>query len=407
MLSVLTRLNAATIALFAVLAVGAITPPAVAETSIREVSAHAGGAGQWPANSARAFRESVSAGYYMIESDVHFTKDRIGVMVHDDKLSRECTKPGATIHSMTYAQVQQIRCNAEPIPALSEAISIIRGSSTILNLDVKTYSGQSTSSKTTYAALATRALVDGGMAGQATMQTFAWETMLPVIRAIAPRMEVTALESAPSLSRVRKAAAAGIDRYAMNAKDANEFFLRYAKDHGMKVGLWSLTTKSDVLYALDMGMNPISSDRPDEAVRFLASTEAAAPARRLQVIGRSPYTVSSATYTTGKVHNASVIGKAVPDAKVKALHAVILSIKVTERTGGGLIDVYPKGSRQGVDGVRIPIPLGQEAMEVRVAPGDSGKVSIVTTAPSAKLSVKVIGYENLAYDMDVQTTRHT
>ena len=92
------------------------------------------------------------------------------------------------------------------------------------------------------------------------------------------------------------------------------------------------------------------------------------------------------------------MGKAVPSAKIKALHSIVLTIKVTDGPGLGFIDVAPTGSRKGVDGVRVPMPKGTETLTVRVSPGDSGKINIYTTESKAKLSVKVIGYENLTYD---------
>lgn len=394
----LPRLATITVSVLAVTLGGSAAPPAVAESVVLGVSAHGGGAGDWPENSAKAFRESVAAGYYMVETDLSFTKDLVGVMVHDDKLPSVCSKSGSKVHSLTYAQVQKITCNGEPIPTLSETISILKGSSTRLNLEVKAYSGQSTSSKKTYARLTTQTLVDAGMSGQATMQTFAWEVMLPIIRSVQPDMEVTALESAPSLARVKLAAAAGVSRYAMNVANGNEFLLDFAKVNGMKVGLWSLFTWSDVLFAVDMGVNPISSDHPGATSTFLASSEIEGLASSIQTTDRSAYSIDSATYSTGKVRSSTVMGKAVPSAKIKALHSIVLTIKVTDGPGLGFIDVAPTGSRKGVDGVRVPMPKGTETLTVRVSPGDSGKINIYTTESKAKLSVKVIGYENLTYD---------
>ena len=61
----LPRLATITVSVLAVTLGGSAAPPAVAESVVLGVSAHGGGAGDWPENSAKAFRESVAAGYYI------------------------------------------------------------------------------------------------------------------------------------------------------------------------------------------------------------------------------------------------------------------------------------------------------------------------------------------------------
>ncbi len=366
-------------------------------TSTVGVSAHRGGAGQWPENSAKAFRGSVAAGYDMIETDVQFTSDFVPVMSHSDTLPSRCTSSGSKIHKLTYAKVSAVRCDGEPIPTLDETISIIKGSATRLKVEVKSYSGQSTSSKLRYATEATRRLVDGGMLGQSLMHTFEWKVMAPAIHAVAPSMEVIALDSSPSLAEVRQAAAAKIALYAPPASKTGEFLLTYVKSLGMQVGLYETGTEADLKYALDMGVNPLSSDRPEDVRNWLKTPVAELlSTKQVVVTNRSPYTISSATYSAGSSRTAKILGSAVPSSKIKGLRAAILTVAVTSGTGVGTIDFSPYVSGALIEGVSVPMPTGSATLTVRVSPGDSGKIRIVTGS-KAKLKVQVIGYENLTY----------
>ena len=235
------------------------------------ISAHRGAMGQWPENSARAFRGSVAAGYDVIEADVQFTKDQVAVMNHEDRLPRRCTQRGRAIHDLTFAEVRKVRCGGEPLPTLDETIAIVRDSGSELKVDVKAYRGQSRGSQRDYARWVTTLLVDSGMAGQSSMQTFEWEVMLPVIHALAPGMVVTALDSRPSRSRARAAARLDAHTYAMDLANASVPLLQYAKAQGLRVGLWSLRSRADLKFAIDMGVNPVSSDRPEVLRERLAT----------------------------------------------------------------------------------------------------------------------------------------
>ena len=379
----------------------AVAPPraqAVTEPTTIGVSAHRGGAGQWPENSAKAFRGSVAAGYDMIEADVQFTSDLVPVMSHDDTLPSRCSYSGEKIHSMSYARVQKVRCSGEPLPTLTQTMAIIKDSGTLLKLEVKAYSGQSTSSKQKYAGEATKHLIKGGMIGQSLIHTFEWQVMLPVVRKLVPSLPFIALETKPSLYRARVAAAAGVTLYAPPVSKANEFLLTYAKSLGMRVGLWDTTTVADRKYALDLGVNPLSSDYP-EALRTWLQTPVAEllATKRVVTTTRSAYTLDSTTYDVNEPRKLTVMGTAVPSSRIKALRTVTLKLAVSSGTGVGSIDVSPYSSGKVIKGVRVAMPKGSATLTVRVSPGDSGKVRIVALGSKVKLKVQVVAYTNLVY----------
>ena len=80
-----------------------------------------------PENSAKAMRLAVEKGYG-IELDVQLTKDEKVVVFHDATLKRVCGVD-ASVNSMTYEELQQLRLlnSDEKIPLFSEVLNIIDG----------------------------------------------------------------------------------------------------------------------------------------------------------------------------------------------------------------------------------------------------------------------------------------
>lgn len=95
-----------------------------------------------PENSLSAFKEAVEKGY-MIENDIHITKDNEVVVFHDDTLERMCGVSGK-IEEKTLAELKELRLigTDEQIPTLKECLSVVDGKTALLiefKCDGKTY----------------------------------------------------------------------------------------------------------------------------------------------------------------------------------------------------------------------------------------------------------------------------
>jgi len=80
-----------------------------------------------PENSLAAFRAAAEKGY-IIENDIHLTKDGEVVVFHDDTLNRMCSVD-SKIEEMTLAELKKLRLadSDEQIPTLKECLSEIDG----------------------------------------------------------------------------------------------------------------------------------------------------------------------------------------------------------------------------------------------------------------------------------------
>ena len=71
------------------------------------VIAHQGGDGLWPGDTMFAFQKAVDLGVDVLEMDLHITKDRVLVLMHDETIDRT-TDGSGEIESMTLAELRKL-----------------------------------------------------------------------------------------------------------------------------------------------------------------------------------------------------------------------------------------------------------------------------------------------------------
>ncbi|MCT4487668.1 glycerophosphodiester phosphodiesterase family protein, partial [Levilactobacillus parabrevis] len=109
------------------------------------VFGHRGYPARFPENSLAGFSYALDHGIEGLEFDVHLTRDRVPVIMHDERIDRT-TDGSGLIESYTYAQLRHFRlANQETIPSLAEFLALVTDRDVQLNLELKTdkiqYSG--------------------------------------------------------------------------------------------------------------------------------------------------------------------------------------------------------------------------------------------------------------------------
>ena len=104
--------------------------------------AHRGVMARHPENTMSSFQAALEAKADAIEADVHMTKDGNLVLIHDETINRTTDGLGR-VADMTLAEIRGYNAGVtfavqEKIPSLSELIDLCRGTSVVLNLEVKT-----------------------------------------------------------------------------------------------------------------------------------------------------------------------------------------------------------------------------------------------------------------------------
>lgn len=100
------------------------------------IFAHRGASNIAPENTLKAFKKAIELQADFIEFDVHQTKDKKIVVIHDGNTFRTTGRLGI-IKSMTLEEIKQLDCgDGETIPTLEEVIELAKGKIS-LNIEVK------------------------------------------------------------------------------------------------------------------------------------------------------------------------------------------------------------------------------------------------------------------------------
>jgi glycerophosphoryl diester phosphodiesterase len=238
------------------------------------IAAHRGGAALWPENSLTAFRGALGLGVDLVECDVHQARDGEVLVVHDPTLERTTTGRGAVggIESAELAAVTVRGTNGERVPRLAEILALLRPTPVGLLLEIK-----NGLEKARYPGIEERVLAlvqAAGLADRTTVMAFDW-AILERFRALAAPVRLTGLlaeEEARRLGGVGPAAARvralGADDLGIEWTLLAPAAVRAARDAGLTIGVWTVNDSEDLRRALAAGVDYVTTDRPDLALRL-------------------------------------------------------------------------------------------------------------------------------------------
>lgn len=238
------------------------------------VAAHRGGALLWPENSLTAFRGALALGVDLVELDVHQTRDGEVVVLHDPTLERTTTGQGA-VGALPWAALAGVTVRGtagEPVPRLAEVLALLRPSAVGLLLEIKTDVAGAP-----YPGIEERVLDRlraAGLLARTTLMAFEWAT-LARLRELAPGVRLTGLLSRRGAERLGGVAAAVARLRALGAHDLGlertlltAEAIEAARAGGLTIGVWTVNDPEELRRALAAGVDYVTTDRPDVALRL-------------------------------------------------------------------------------------------------------------------------------------------
>jgi len=247
---------------------------------VTQIAAHRGGAALWPENSLLAFQSAIALGSDLLELDVHLTRDRTVAVIHDATFERT-TDGAGPVAAATAADLRRLRlrgpgaaASAEHVPTLDEVLAATSAATPVgLLVEVK---GPATGVR--YEGL--EELVLGGLAraglqARATVMAFNPDVIARV-RELAPLARTTCLLSRGMVERagvrpeqaVEWAVAAGVTDLGVEYTLADERLVAAARAAGLALGVWTVNDPEDIRRMLGLGVDILTSDRPDLAKRL-------------------------------------------------------------------------------------------------------------------------------------------
>jgi glycerophosphoryl diester phosphodiesterase len=269
------------------------------------LAAHRGGAGIWPENSLIAFRNAIGLGVDDVELDLHMTDDGGLAVIHDRTLERTTSGRGP-VSACPAASLTRLRVRGpdgaltdEHVPTFDEVLALVASSSVGLLVEIKA-PGPGPRWERRAGAVRHRvvpryediegrvlaALARSGMTGRASVMAFD-PGVVARVRILAPSQPTTLLVGAGDLAQVsakpaeavawaREVGATSLG-LAHNLVDAT--VVRAVRAAGLVLGVWTVDAESEMRRLAALGVDEITTDRPDVA-RQLFDGEAAGGTRR-------------------------------------------------------------------------------------------------------------------------------
>jgi glycerophosphoryl diester phosphodiesterase len=259
-----------------------------------KVAAHRGGARLWPENSLRGFRESFALGADLVELAVHLAIDGALPVIHDATLRRTTDRRGR-VRTRTGAELRQARLRGpdrrlttERLPMLEDVLGIVAASEGGVLVEVKVpgrglgvrylprarirpgarYQGIE---ERVIAALSRARLLE-----RANIMSFN-PAVIERARALAPNLRTTLLVSTMHIRLARARAADtvawarrfGATDVGLNHTLVDDSVIAAAHAAGVKVGAWTVNDEPEMRRLTGLGVDVLTSDRPDLVLRTL------------------------------------------------------------------------------------------------------------------------------------------
>lgn len=257
-------------------------------------AAHRGGAALWPENSLAAFAGSLALGLDLLELDVHLSADGEAVVIHDATLERT-TEGRGTVRSQPAATLRRLRLRArdgtltdERVPILDEVLALAAGAGAGILLELKGPSFGVHYHRTadgrvrlvpgpTYEGLEERAMArleEADMRERTTIMAFN-PAVIERVRELSASHRATLLVGRNHVERVEARATdtiewadrlevtdLGLDHTLIDADVVSA-----ARTRGLRLGAWTVNDEPALRRLAALGVDLITTDRPDLAVR--------------------------------------------------------------------------------------------------------------------------------------------
>lgn len=247
------------------------------------MSAHRGGAALAPENTLASFRNGLKFNPDFLEMDVHLTKDGVPVVIHDGTIDRTTNGSGRVVN-YTLAELQEFNAAAkfsggdfgpQVIPAFAQVLDLVKDTGVRVEVEIKP-----TADVLRYNGIEQKVLDElaaRGMLDRARIMAFEFDTLLRA-KEIRPHVQTiallslaflgntTAYQPVPALDYI---ATIGVDGIGVNKDLVKPALVDEAHRRGMRVGLWTVDGEEEIKKFIGMGVDSITTNRPDVLSKIL------------------------------------------------------------------------------------------------------------------------------------------
>ena len=191
------------------------------------VIGHRGAPHHGPENTLKSFTKALEHGADMIELDVHLTKDKQLIVMHDSNLSR-MTGVDKEIRKLTLDEIKNIKIEeAEDIPTLEEALDMLKGRC-IVNIESKVRAA---------AGPIVELVKKKGMVDDVIIASRSY-TFLRKVKELQPFIRTSWVFEKPSVGYILRAKLLGLYSLQPHIHVTTSRMIRKAHNNNLKVFVW-------------------------------------------------------------------------------------------------------------------------------------------------------------------------
>ena len=217
--------------------------------------AHRGASVFAPENSMQAFKKALELNVDGVEFDVHLTKDKQIIVMHDDNVQRTTNGYGL-IKDLTLEKIRLFhQKNREPVPTLRDVLDLLNNKCTC-KIDVKSEGIEEPLIK----------IIKEYKIEDSVIITSKFLDMVEKIKKLDPKIttEMQVWEPWNEDEMIQHAKEIKADIIAPNYLMCTKKLVEKAHDNGLKVHVWTVNEKKDRDKMKAIGVDGIVSDCPDK-----------------------------------------------------------------------------------------------------------------------------------------------
>jgi glycerophosphoryl diester phosphodiesterase len=234
------------------------------------VTAHRGGTRHSIENTLAAIEEAIDVGAHFAEIDVQMSRDKVLVVTHDSDFSRQAGV-ARKVWKLTYDEIRKIPLTragspeiaADHAPTFDELLGVARGRIR-LNVELKYYGDH----QPRLAEQVVEAVRSGRMADQVVIQSLHYAG-LEEVRLLAPEIPIGYLFSV----NAREPNRLEVDFLSVQIGRVNGSFINAAHRRKQEVHVWTVDKETDMERLLDLGVDNLITNRPEEALKLVSEHE--------------------------------------------------------------------------------------------------------------------------------------
>jgi len=236
--------------------------------------AHRGFSGKYPENTMLAFRKAFEIGADGIELDVHYTKDKQLVVIHDERIDRTCDGNGF-VCDFTLEELQKFDASAgfrgvygvNRIPTLREYFEFVKPlKGFITNIELKTgYNVYPGIEQMVY-----DMIKEFGLEDRIIISSFNHYSVAR-FKAIAPEIKCGFLEGDWILDFGRYASEHGVEYVHPCYNTVIEDSALEINANGVGINTWTVNEPKEVIRLFELGVNAVISNYPDMVKEVMES----------------------------------------------------------------------------------------------------------------------------------------